>query len=398
MKMKQRWVIAIGLMFGFLKFAQGIELSDSAKISLLTVAPGKELYSTFGHSGIRIQDSDNNIDIVFNYGTFDFNQPNFYINFVKGRLLYMLEVSSFQNFLEMYEYEERSVFESVLLLEKKEKQNILDFLLHNARPENKNYRYEFFFDNCATRIRDVFEKELGNKLQYNSAKLDTTKTLRKMLDIYVEHKPWIKLGFYLILGLPSDVRATPRMQAFLPDYLKKLIETASVTRGDTLAPLVIKKQALLKYESHPDTNDFFTPKITLLFFLIFILIVSLVEPAIKRRFVLLDFLLFFSAGLLGWFLIGMWVFTEHYAVPKNLNVLWANPFFLPLSFLLFFKKLDAFHVKWLHVSWIWLLVLLPIHQLLPQSFHPSVSIIMIILGFRAWTAIKAIEYRFRNES
>lgn len=365
-----------------------LQLSDSSVISLLTVAPGNELYSTFGHSGVRVKDYKRNIDVVFNYGTFDFNQPDFYVNFLRGKMLYMLDVGSFENFMAMYEYEERSVEEDVLNLTEIEKQNIFDFLLNNAQPDNRSYRYDFFFDNCATRIRDVFEKELRNNIEYSYNGLDTTKTLRQMLDIYVEQSPWVKFGFYLILGLPCDVQAGARRLMFLPDYLQKTFELASVKTGNGSEPFVIKKQMLLQYPPPKKNNNFFSPKICMILLLLVAILVALAELAMKKHFALFDFVIFLSAGLLGTFFFSMWLFTEHYSVKKNLNLLWAIPLFLPLSFTLLFKKLKSFNILWLTATWIWMLVLLPVKLLLPQPLHGAVPVIIILMAFRAWYAAK----------
>lgn len=376
--------------------ASALQLSDSTQLSLLTVAPGNELYSAFGHSGIRVKDFKRNIDIVFNYGTFDFNQPDFYVNFVKGKMLYMLDVGSFESFMAMYEYEERSVVEDVLNLTENEKQNIFSFLLNNAQPNNRNYRYEFFFDNCATRIRDVFEKELNNKIQFHYQGFDTTKTLRQMLDLYVNESPWVKFGFYLILGLPCDVAANPRTQAFLPDYLQKTFEQANIKTPNGIEPFVIKKQVLLQYPSPKEANDLLTPKICMLLLLIIAILLALAELALKKHLVVFDFIIFFAAGLLGTFFLSMWLFTEHYSVKKNLNMLWAIPLFLPLSFTLFFKKFKPFNTLWLSATWIWMLALLPLQLILPQPFHGAVSVIIIMLAFRAWFAVKIDKKRTKE--
>lgn len=144
------------------------DLSDSSRITLLTVAPGDELYSAFGHTGIRITDYKNNFDVVFNYGTFDFEQHGFYTNFIKGKMRYMISTDRFEDFMAEYAYTKRSVTEQELNLTAEDKQKVFAFLYTNALPENREYYYDFFWDNCATRPRDVFEKVLGNRLQYHT--------------------------------------------------------------------------------------------------------------------------------------------------------------------------------------------------------------------------------------
>lgn len=396
--LRQAMLSALAIILFLTQPARAIQLSDSSQISLLTVAPGSELYSAFGHSGIRIHDFKQDIDVVFNYGTFDFNQPNFYVNFVRGRLLYMLDVGSFSDFMQMYEYEERSVTEDVLNLTNEEKQHIFFFLVDNAKPANRNYRYEFFFDNCATRIRDVFEQELKQKIHFNYAGFDSTKSLRQMLDLYVSNSPWVQLGFYLILGLPCDVNATPRIQAFLPDFLQKTFKQAVLNNGSNSSPLVRQSHVLLQYPPAAAPDSLFTPVFCILLLLTTAIVLSAIEYRLKKSATIFDFLLFFSAGLLGVFFLCMWAFTEHYSVPKNLNVLWAMPLFLPLSFLLFSKKMATFNTKWLHISAVWLLGLLILHFVLPQPFHIAVILLIVVLAYRAWFSAYLLQKKISNET
>ncbi len=142
------------------------DLSDQVTISILTVGPGTALYDRFGHSAFRVKDSVNNIDWTFNYGTYDFNAPNFYGKFVQGQLLYSLSAGYFQGFINYYQKQNRSVREQVLNLDQEQKARLFSFLMWNAEPANKDYRYDFFYDNCATRIRDVLVRNLGNQLNY----------------------------------------------------------------------------------------------------------------------------------------------------------------------------------------------------------------------------------------
>ncbi len=364
-------------------FSHAIELSDSARISLLTVAPGNELYSAFGHSGIRVTDFKTNMDVVFNYGTFDFNQPNFYVNFVKGRLLYMVNVESFRNFMSMYVYEERAVTEDVLNLSAEEKQHIFAFLANNAKPENRDYRYEFFFDNCATRIRDVFEKELGEKLVFHYEQFDTNYTLKQMLDLYVGESPWVKFGFYLILGMPCEVNATPRIQTFLPDYLQKAFQNATVQTANGKESFVSSTKVLLEHPLPVAPQEFFTPMNTMLLLLIFYLILTVIERKTNKHFLFFDVLLFGVAGLLGCFFLSMWLFTEHYSVPKNLNMLWAIPLHLPVAFMLMFKSLRKYLVNWFLFTAVFMVVLYVFKFLLPQPYHEAIVLIMAVLALRA---------------
>ena len=147
--------------FHFSSFAQD---SCGIRISLLTCTPGTELYSTFGHSALRVVDSDNNTDLVFNYGTFEFDS-DFYQKFVKGKLLYFVSIDTLSYFLYEYEYYKRGITEQAINISCQEKQRMVDALFENAKEENKYYRYDFNYDNCTTRLRDMLEKAAGKQLE-----------------------------------------------------------------------------------------------------------------------------------------------------------------------------------------------------------------------------------------
>lgn len=302
-------------------FAKAIELSDSARISLLTCSPGEELYSAFGHTGIRITDYKNEFDVVFNYGTFDFGQPGFYTNFIKGKMRYMITADRFEDFEYQYIYEKRRVEEQILNLTNQEQQKIFSFLYWNAKPENREYLYDFFWDNCATRPRDVFEKVLTNKLEYSYKGFDTTKTMRQTLKPYVAQMPWVDFGFDLILGLPCEIRATPRNQTFLPDKLQLLFEHATVNGQ----PFVTNHNVVVNLPFKPKPFTGITPLIVTFLLLVLGMVVNVWERLKNVHVWSADVSLFFTAGLLGTFFLCMWLFTSHYSVPKNLNMLWLLP-------------------------------------------------------------------------
>ena len=164
----KRVLTIIVLMISFLPLrAEKIELSPKAEISVLTCSPGPDLYSSFGHTAIRIQDSINNrwVDVVYNYGTFQFTD-DFYFKFAKGQLDYRLSRSSFGDFQYEYLMTGRGIWEQKLLITPAEKQRLFDLLEENYLPENREYRYDFFYDNCSTRVRDIIKKALENKVNF----------------------------------------------------------------------------------------------------------------------------------------------------------------------------------------------------------------------------------------
>jgi len=354
-------------------------LSDSAQISLLTCAPGEELYSAFGHTGIRVTDFTQDFDVVFNYGTFDFEQPGFYTNFIRGRMLYCLAVDRYDNFRQQYIYEGRRVEEQILRLSSEDKKKIFASLYENAKEENRNYRYDFFWDNCCTRPRDVFERVLGNRLSYNYAVLDSNLTMRDALKPWVANKPWVDFGFDLILGLPCEIPATPRNQTFIPSALQKLIQGALLDG----APLVESTHTIVDLPYLPKKFEGIHPLLVTIGIMVFGLLLIFVERIKKTHFWWFDFLLFFTTGLLGTFFICMWLFTEHYSVPKNLNVLWLLPSHLPVAFYLLRKQKPQWMSVYFMLTFLSLIIQLITWGRLPQPYNIAVLPMIVLMANRA---------------
>lgn len=372
-------ILLLSLLALLFSYTKAIELSDSARVTLLTCSPGEELYSAFGHTGIRVTDYINSFDVVFNYGTFDFDQPGFYTNFVKGKMLYMITVDGFEDFRYQYIYEKRRVVEQELNLTAEQKKKVFDFLYWNAKPENREYLYDFFWDNCCTRPRDVFEKALNGNLQYTYEGFDTTKTMRQALKPYVAQMPWVDFGFDLILGLPCEVRATARNQTFLPGKLELLFEHATVNDQ----PFVTNRKVVVDLPFEPKPYTGITPLMVTFLLLVLGTVAAVWERIKNTHFWGVDFAVFFIAGLLGTFFLCMWLFTIHYSTPKNLNMLWLLPLHLPVSFFLLRREKP----KWLSYYFIAtfaVLVLLIIGwKWNPQPYNLAVLPLILLLANRA---------------
>ncbi len=220
--------------------AQDFQLSDEAEISILTGSPGNELYAAFGHTAIHIKDTANGIDVLFNYGIFDFETPNFYMKFVQGKLLYQLAITDYEGLIALYKEGNRTLTEQYLLLDKKQKQEVFDFLVDNSKPENSAYKYDFFFDNCATRVRDVLNKVLGDKLKWDLSKFPPDKSFRDLINPYLVKMPWVDMGMDLILGMPTDRKANLQEYMFLPDYIHHGLINTKINIDGRLRPFVIK--------------------------------------------------------------------------------------------------------------------------------------------------------------
>ena len=211
-----------------LKAQEHIQLTRNTQISVLTIAPGNELADSFGHSAFRVRDPFLSVDYVYNYGTYDFNTPNFYGKFAQGKLLYQVSVTTYKRFIYSYTAQNRTVVEQILNLTKDEKQSFFEFLQNNIKPENKLYLYDFFFDNCATRLHDVSATILNDNIQFNYTFDETDLTFRDLIHKYLNKQPWGKFGIDLALGSIIDRKATPQEYLFLPDYINKSFEKGTI--------------------------------------------------------------------------------------------------------------------------------------------------------------------------
>lgn len=342
-------------------------LSEHTKVSLLTSSPGEDLYAQFGHSAIRITDTLSGQDLVFNYGLFDFNTPGFYVKFIRGKLPYQLGIQRFDAFLNAYIEENRQCRELEINLDEKERLALIQFLSVNYLPENREYPYDFFFDNCATRIRDILE----NKFQanYPDTSLVIKASFRHFLAEYVGQNSWINVGFYLILGLPADTIATFRDEMFLPDYLEKHLENAFLG-GQPLA----KNKINILFQNQPQPSDSFLLSPILVSCLLFFMALLLTIYYTKHWTKIFDTVFFSLISLSGFLFVFMWVGTDHFVTHKNMNLLWANPLYIIVILNLYLGK----NGKYLLFLLITLnLTVLTGWKILPQEFH--IAMIPLIL-------------------
>jgi len=310
-------------------------ISQSAEVSIITCAPGNELYSTFGHSAIRVKDSVYRFDKVYNYGTFNFETPNFYLKFGRGQLDYMLSVSPYKYFVASYMDENRWIKEQVLNLTDDQKKEIYLFLENNALPENKFYRYDFFYDNCATRVKDVVKDVLGSELIPPGSITENGTTFRDMLKPYLIGKEWERFGISLILGQPADKQVTPDEATFLPDFTELYFDNCTVKMNGAEIPLVKSKQMLYEPKTLISSEkSIFTP--AFIFWLVFLLflIISFIEIRKHKYYPLFDKTLYFILGLAGIVILLMWFATDHKAVVNNWDILWCMPLYMAVAFMI----------------------------------------------------------------
>lgn len=365
--------------------AQYGSLSPAAEISILTIGPGSELYDKFGHSGFRIKDSLAGVDVVFNYGIYDFEAPNFYLNFARGKLLYQVGAGYFHVFLESYKAENRWVKEQILNLNREEKQLVADYLWNNVLPENKDYLYDFFYDNCATKIRDVLLESLGNKIEYRSSYEDLggRKTFRELIQQNLDRNTWGSLGIDIALGAVIDRDASPFEYQFLPEYIFEAAADAVIHRNGETTPLVSETKTLFENKPRPEKNNFFfSPVFVLGIFSVLIAGLTFRDIKRKKRNSRLDFILFLMTGLIGLLLFLLWVGTDHTATARNYNLLWAFPVSLFLVTAITKKQLSSGLKRYIFFL-IVMLALVGLHWITGvQDFAPALAPVCIALAFR----------------
>ena len=357
--------------------------SCDLRISLLTCSPGTELYSTFGHSALRVVDKSTGTDIIYNYGVFDFNDPDFYAKFVRGKLLYYLDQENFIDFLYNYSADNRSVSEQLLQLTCSEKKEMQQFLFTNLRPENRSYKYDFLFDNCTTRLRDLVMKKSGKKYLTTDILSNQPTSFRNHIHYYLNmnRMHWSKLGIDLLLGAKLDRLMTADEAMFLPDYLEKGFDSSS----NAGTPLVQQKIALYlkKDTGDMDGNPLTTPAFIFSFILGAIAVLSFLSfRGSVTLLALSDFLLFMVTGLLGVLLIFMWTGTDHQICANNYNLLWALPTHLIAAFLT--RKQTPFAKNYFRFTALLSALLVLAWFFLPQELNPAIIPVVLLLGWRAW--------------
>lgn len=323
-----RWMLVSFFQFMVLT-SYGFQATNASRISILTAEGGDQIYNTFGHTAIRLWDTSQNIDIVYNYGTFDFGAPNFILNFVNGKLDYYLSQEGTDNYILNYVYQNRSLHQQILALDTPQINRLVNFLEWNMQPQNRVYRYDFLFDNCATRVRDIFEK-MGLGIQINFVIPKDNRSFRKLIHHYAyKQLPWLDWGMDLLLGLQCDRPITDREYTFLPDYIHSMF---AVSKNQLLGNLVAEENTLFTAKPAAVQSAGLTPLSFNILILLVGLAITLMEYLNKISIFKWDLFWMNILGLLGLVMFYVWFFTEH-TVPKyNANMVWANPLYFVVMF------------------------------------------------------------------
>ena len=374
-------------------FSQKLVLSDQSEISIITAGPGDVLYEAFGHSAIRVKDATLNLDIIFNYGLFDFNQPNFYVNFVKGRLLYRLGKQSFKRFITSYDYQQRWVKDQVLNLSLVDRIKIFEYLNENSLPENAEYLYDPYFNNCATKLRDIAKEILGNKIQFPSSFSDENFTLRQLMNQELPWNTWGSFGINLALGNTLDKEIIADNYMYLPDYVHKAFQNATITKNKITTPLVLEESQLLRYPEKQIKIKWNNPFFVFSLLLLLTIVVTFRDQKRNIRSKWLDFTLFFVTGVLGIIICFLWFFTDHYTAPNNFNLLWAFVLNFFVAFILLKSRIPSWTSKYL-LFYLFLLFGAIITSFIGlQQFSNAVFPIMALLFLRTFYIYRLLTFK-----
>ena len=357
-----------------------VNLSVYAEVSIITGAPGTELYEAFGHSAIRIKDPLLKLDLIYNYGMFDFNAPNFYLNFTKGKLLYKLVRYDFKYFLNSYKSDKRWVKEQILNLSQKEKQAFFSYLENNALPQNATYLYDPYFNNCATKLRDITSTILGDRVTFKNDSIKKNLSFRQLMNRKLHWNTWGNFGINLALGSKLDQTASLEQYMYLPDYVYQVFKKSTLFINNQPNALIKKEVTLLDFKEVEQKTSILNP--LLIFSLIAFIGIFITFKDFKntKRNKVLDFTLLFTSGILGVLILFLWFFTDHATAPNNFNFLWAFAPNLILAFLLVKKN----QPKWMHAYFktlLVLLVLIPVLWILKVQLFPLAAIPLLILLF-----------------
>jgi hypothetical protein len=317
---------------------------------------------------------------VFNYGTFDFN-PEFYGKFVRGKLNYFLSVAEFEEFAADFQYEQRRIIEHPLQLSCAEKHRLYLALQQNAREENKYYKYDFLFDNCATRIRDIVRKNADTPVTFKNILPAAIPTFRNLIHSYLNQagQYWSKFGIDILLGSKLDVKVTNDQAMFLPDYLMNGFDSAYIGNEK----MVGEGKIILNNPAIEQPSPWFTPMVLFTALLVLVILLQLSNNRIAiAALSVFDHLFFFLLGTLGVLLLFMWFGTDHVVCGNNFNLLWALPLHILIVFVMSRKKQ---WVKKYFQAVLFLSVLLAIGWwFIPQQLNTGIAPILALVIIRSY--------------
>lgn len=384
LKFMSRLKYFIFCLFMGVAFSVQSQSTDSIRFSLLTCAPGTEIYSLFGHTAIRYENYTRRIDVVFNYGMFSFNTPNFIFRFVAGETDYQLGITPYSYFEAEYAMRGSSVYQQVLNLTQSEKERLLTILENNYLPENRIYRYNYFYDNCTTRARDKIEECIEGKVVYPDSL--SSKSYRSIVHEFTAGSPWNEFGIDLCLGAEADKEINKRQQMFSPFYMKYYASNAYIVdAGGTRRPLILDETKIVDVEPEEVQPGFIlSPLMCGALFLALCVVMAWGQWKTQRIWWGWDIVLYGLQGLAGCIIAFLFFFSVHPTVGSNWLLILFNP--IPLLYLPFMvykavkRKKDYYHVG----NMVYLTLFITILPFCGQEFN--LTVLPLALGLLVTSA------------
>ena len=384
------------IIFTFLFFLSTtlVGQTEDYTVSILTIGPGNSLNDSFGHSAIRVQSKTKKYDLVFNYGIYDYNDPRFYSNFIKGYLKYSLGVSYFENFKSSYIANDRYIKEQVLSLPNDLKEKLVDKLIFNSKPENKDYFYDYFNNNCSTVIKDIIKGLLSQYDYHNTYESVTSNkdSYRSLIYENINKNSWGSLGIDICLGSYIDQQIDSEKNTFLPEYLFEYLNSSyySYSNNDKKIEKVKLIENIIFINKVKDveksTFNIFLTSPLFIFILIFtaLFLLNYRNKENKKIHLALESIHILTS-FIGCLLLFLWFFTDHTTAAFNYNLLWANPINFILLINVLNKKWKIAYLKLLLLS----LILIVLHSITGvQVFNISLYPLFLFLAFRYLQLIK----------
>ena len=357
---------------------------DSIDVALITCSPGDEVYSLYGHTALRCRNHTRGADVVFNYGVFSFEQPHFLWRFVLGKCDYMVLGIPWDVFIKEYEERGSRVTQQTLNLNVAEANRLWYLLLVNCQPTNREYRYNYFYNNCTTQVRDMVERAVEGSVTYAPDSKRAGATYRDLIHAYTHSHPWTGEGCDILLGSEADRVASSRVSQFLPEMLLRDMENATVRTIDgTSHPLLSGTKILLHERPRPERRSLLSPAVAGWAFVLLNLLLVAFEARRHCWLWAWDAILLLVRGLAGSLLAFMALFSAHPAVGSNWLVVLLNP--LALVGLLLVGRAAFRHAKtrWFAFDLANLLLFAVIFLLGVQEFGELVVPLTLAFGVRA---------------
>ncbi len=381
--MKKKYFLLLCFLSFFNVSNAQINLSVYSEVSIVTADAGSELFEAFGHAAIRIKDPALQLDVIYNYGMFDFNAPNFYTNFVKGKLNYQLGRQRFNQFINSYNYQKRNVQQQVLNLSQQEKQAFFLYLENNAAPKNRDYWYDPYYNNCATKLRDITTTILGDQVTFTKLHQPQKKySLRALMRQEIPWNTWGSFGINLALGNKLDVIATESQYMYLPNYIFQKFRIATRIQNGEIVDLVKREDLLLKHKKQSYKSQLLSPLFVFILLSLLGFLITYKDYTETKRTKWFDFLILFITGIIGVVVLFLWFFTDHTTTPNNFNFLWAFAPNLLMAFLLLNEKLKHWFSSYFKFVTVLLILMLLFWIIGIQSFPFAILPFVLFLIIR----------------